>query len=125
MKVGEVMNRVIVIDAGMEVRGASKVMSEKGIGCLVVMKKDKLVGIITERDIIKNIGKIGGKVSSIMSKGVVTIDQTESLDDAAMLMSEKKIKKLPVIHKGKLVGIITATDIIANSDSLNENFLFE
>ena len=125
MRVGEIMKRVIVVDAGMGLKEASKVMSEKDIGCLVVMRKDKLIGIVTERDIIKNVGRIGCKVSSIMSGGVVTIDQAENLDDAAAIMTEKKIKKLPVVHKGKLVGIVTATDILAHSDSLNENFLFE
>ena len=125
MKVGEVMNRVIVIDAGMEVRGASKVMSEKGIGCLVVMKKDKLVGIITERDIIKNVSNLNKKVSSVMSRNVKTIDYDDSIDDAVAIMSAKKIKRLPVLQKGKLVGIITATDIIANSDMIDEEFFFD
>lgn len=60
-----------------------------------------------------------------MSKEIVTIGHNESIDNAALIMSEHKIKRLPVLENDKLVGIITATDIIANSDILNEDFLFD
>ena len=60
-----------------------------------------------------------------MSKNVVTIEQEENIDFAAREMRENKIKRLPVVKNSKLVGIVTATDLIANSDELNENFFFE
>jgi len=125
MKVSEIMNKVIAIDHEVSVKEAAKIMSNRNIGSLVVLKKNKIVGIMTERDILKNISSLGRKIASVMSKNVVTIEQGETMDNAALIMTEKKIKRLPVIDKGKLIGIITGTDIVANSDVLNEDFLFD
>jgi CBS domain-containing protein len=123
MNVSEIMNKVMVAKGEMSLREAARIMSTKGIGCLVIVKGEKILGIVTERDVMKNMGGLGRKVSSAMSKSVVTIDEHESLDSAASLMTAHKVKRLPVTYKGKLVGIITATDLVANSDLLNENFL--
>lgn len=125
MKVSEIMNKAIVIEEDINLRQAAKVMSDKNIGSLIVMKGEKIIGIITERDIMKNVNKLGEKISSVMSKEVITIEHNESLDNAAILMAEHKIKRLPVIKKNELVGIVTATDLLANSDSLAEDFLLE
>lgn len=125
MQVKEIMNKVIAIEHDVSVREAAKIMSNRNIGSLVILRKNKIVGIMTERDILKNISFLGKKISSIMSKNVVTIDQGETIDNAALIMTEKKIKRLPVIDRGKLVGIITGIDIVANSDVLNEDFLLD
>lgn len=125
MKVKEAMNKAVVIEADIKIRDAAKIMSERGIGSLIVMSKEKIVGIITDTDIMRNIDKLDSQISKIMSRNVVCIDAEESLDEVARLMAEKKIKRLPALKKEKLVGIITATDIIANSEELNEQFLFE
>ena len=125
MKVKEVMNKVVVIDKDVNLKQASQIMSNKNIGSLIVLRNNKIVGIVTERDILKNISTLGKKITSVMSKSVVTVDHNESLDNAALIMTEKRVKRLPITDKGKLVGIITATDIIANSDVLNEEFFFD
>ena len=125
MKVSEVMNKAIAIENDLSLKKAARIMSSKNIGSLIILKKDKIAGIITDSDIMRNISSLGRKVNSIMSKKVVTIDCDETIDNAALIMTRCKIKRLPVIEKGKLIGIITATDIIANSDVLNEDFLFE
>lgn len=125
MKVSEVMNKAFVVEDEISLKQAAKIMSDKGIGSLVVMKKDKIMGVVTERDILKGVNNLGGKVSQIMSKGVVTIDRNDTIDNAALLMAKNKIKRLPVLKGGTLVGIITATDILANSESINEEFLLD
>jgi len=125
MKVSDIMNKAIAVDFDIGVKQAAKIMSQKNIGSLIILKKDQLVGIITERDIIKNVSNLNKKVSSVMSRNVKTIDYDDSIDDAVAIMSAKKIKRLPVLQKGKLVGIITATDIIANSDMIDEEFFFD
>ena len=119
------MNKAIVIDHDVSVKEAAKIMSNRNIGSLIVLKKNKIVGIMTERDVLKNVSSLGRKISHVMSKNVITIDYGESIDNAALIMTEKKIKRLPVIDEGKLVGIMTATDIVANSDLLNEDFFFD
>ncbi len=125
MQVKEIMNKAVVIEHDVSVKEAAKIMSSRNIGSLIFLKNNKIKGIITEKDILRNISSLNKKISSIMSKNVITINQDESLDNAALLMTEKKIKRLPVMNNEKLVGIITATDIIANSDLLNEDFFFE
>jgi len=125
MKVKEIMNKAVVVDHNISVREAAKIMSDRNIGSLIILKSSKIIGIITERDVMKNISSLSKGISSIMSKNVISVECNESIDNAALIMNEKKIKRLPVVDSGKLVGIITATDLIANSDILNEDFFFE
>lgn len=125
MKVEKIMNKAVVIDKDAKLKEVAKIMSARNIGCVIVMKGEKISGIITERDILKNIEKMDSKISSVMSVNVITIDSGESLDNAAIIMDSHKIKRLPVVRDGKLVGIITTTDLLAHIDDLNENFFFE
>ena len=129
MQVKEIMNKVITIKPDATIKDAADLMSKKRFGCLVVVDEEKIVGIITERDILSKVeakGKSGKSVlvKDIMSEKVVTTEPNENIDDAALLMSKNKIKKLPVIDNDKLVGIITSTDIIKNSDRINESYFF-
>jgi len=125
MKVSEIMNKAYVADGSISMKEAAKIMSEKNVGCLIVMKGDKILGIVTERDVIKNIGQLGSKISSVMTKSVITVDASDNIDNAAVVLAKNRIKKLPVLKKGKLAGIITATDIIAHSEDINEEFFIE
>lgn len=125
MKVLDIMHEVKVISPGLTLKEAAEIMSKENIGSLVIIRNGKLVGIITERDVLRNIKKLSSSVEKIMSKNVVTIEDTESIDMAAEIMAEKKIKRLPVTREKKLVGIITATDVLAYSTDINENFILD
>ena len=125
MKISKIMNKAIVVDDNIKLKEAAKIMSEKNIGSLIIMKNDKIIGIITERDILKNIKKLDSKISDAMSRNVITIKEDESLDNAALLMDRYKIKRLPVVKNEKLVGIITVTDLLAHAEEWGENFFFE
>lgn len=125
MKVSELMKKAVAVDENITLKDSAKIMSQKQIGSLIVVKGEKIAGIITERDVLKNIDKLSSRLSEVMSKNVITISPKKSIDEAALLMSESKIKRLPVVDKGELAGIITATDILAHSDALNEDFLIE
>ena len=115
---------VVTIRPNLSLREASKIMSKFGIGSLVVVEDENLVGIITSTDIIKAVAE--GKdvdqtlVSEVMSKDVITVDPDESLEEAVEKMMERNIKRLPVVEGGKLVGIITASDIIVVEPKLIE-----
>jgi predicted transcriptional regulator len=125
MIVSEVMNRVATISVNITLRHAARVMSREGIGSLVLMKKDKAKGIITERDIIKNIDKIDKKISTVMSKKLVTVDGWEQLEEVAKIMKKHGIKRVLVRGKKReLIGIVTATDMIANADLFNAEMDF-
>lgn len=125
MRVSDVMNKVVAVEESITLSDAAKIMSDRNIGCVVVLKGDDIKGIVTDRDILKNIGKSSQKISTIMTRDVITIDENESIDNAAIIMSENNIRKLPVIGNNKLIGIITATDIIRNSESINLDFLLD
>jgi CBS domain-containing protein len=125
MKVSEVMNKVMVVDDNISLKQAAKIMSDKNIGCLIVTKNDKILGIITESDIVKNVNALEKKVSQVMNKNVACVDREDEINQAARLMAEKKIKRLPVLKGDELVGIITVTDLIANAEELDDDFFFD
>jgi len=121
LKVSEVMTpKVIAISPDRSVAEAARIMKERDIGSVVVMEGEKLVGIVTERDIITRfVAKEDGrkpedvKVEEIMTKNPVLIGESEDLIEAARIMSEKNIRRLVVVNReGKVVGIISARDIV-------------
>jgi CBS domain-containing protein len=125
MKVLDIMHDVKVISPGLTVKEAADIMSKEAIGSLVIISNGKVAGIITERDILRNIKRSKEKVDKVMSKNVISVEDTDTIERAAEIMTASKIKRLPVTRQGKLVGIVTATDLIANSTSINENFLLD
>ena len=105
---------VITIDLNKTIHEAAVLMSEKGIGSLVVTENDIPAGIITERDIVRRVVAnkmpFDTKISDIMSKSLITIDPDSSLREAARLMRDYKIRRLPVTKENKLVGILVSSD---------------
>jgi CBS domain-containing protein len=119
-EISKIMNKAFIVDDNVTLKSAAKMMSDKNIGSLLIVKEGKIKGIITERDILKNISKLNLRVSLVMSKKVITIESEEKIEEAIGIMSENKIKRMPVMKDGKLAGIITATDIIAHAKEINE-----
>jgi CBS domain-containing protein len=117
LKIEDIMvETVITVEADATVMKAVKVMNENEIGCLVITRKGRAVGILTERDLLKRvIGKslnpAKTKVRDIMTKPLIAGYPDMDLEDATRLMFEKKIKKLPVVDNGRLKGLITLTDV--------------
>ena len=125
MLVKEVMNRNLkTVRPEDTVKLAAQIMNENHIGALVVVSgSGEVVGILTERDILTDVVATGKsadevKVSEIMTPNIVTITPDKTLEEAADIMTENRIKKLPVVHEGRLVGIVTATDLIAYEKDL-------
>lgn len=113
---GAMIEDVVTVDAEATVKEAVEIMNKHEIGCLVVMEKNKLVGILTERDMLKKVlGESRNpettKVSEIMTTPVITTSPTTNLEEAAKLMFKKNVKKLPIVSEGKLVGLVTLTDL--------------
>ena len=119
------MNKALAIEEKTSLKEAAKIMSDKNVGGLIVMKGDKVSGIVSESDILKSVSNLGKKVSEVMNKKVISIDKSDSVEDAAEIMAQNKIKRLPVFSKGELVGIVTATDILAHSEAINDDFFFD
>jgi CBS domain-containing protein len=119
LKIENVMvSDVITVEAEATVRQAVDLMNENEIGCLIVVdEEEKPVGILTERDLLRRVlamrkDPVRAKVSQVMSKPLVTGTPHMDLEAAMKLMFKKKIKKLPVVEDGQLVGLVTLTDIV-------------
>jgi len=131
MLIKEIMQKnVKTIRSDDNVMEAAKIMNQSRIGSLVAVDgKGKIEGILTERDIMRGVvaeGLIASdvKISEIMTKKVIVISPDISLEEAADIMSEYKIKKLPVVEGGQLVGIVTTTDLISYEKNLVEKIAF-
>ncbi len=98
------------------IEDAAKIFYEKNVNSLLVIEDDKLIGIITEKDLVAGILVFGHKkdekVRKVMSTPVVSVSPDISVIKAANIMIEKRIHKLPVLEKGKLVGLISSSDLI-------------
>ncbi len=109
---------VVTIETSKTVFEAAKLMSSKGVGCLVVVIQAFPVGIITERDIVRRIvakrSSLDVKVTEVMTKTLITVDPDSSLKESARIMSNNKIRRLPVLKNNKLVGIVAASDFVRN-----------
>jgi len=126
MLVQEVMTKnVVKIDCNKSVYDACTEYSKNEVGSLVVMDKDIVVGIITERDTIERVilnkkDPLKTKVKDIMTPNITTIHALAPLEKASKIMREKHIKKLPVILNNKIVGIITETDLSQTIEAFSE-----
>jgi CBS domain-containing protein len=126
MRVKEIMTtEVKTVSPKSTIQQAAKLMSQFRIGCLLVAEKKTLVGIITESDIMrevvsKNLLPSKAKVEEFMTREVVAVGPDTEIEDAADAMTERKVKRLPVIYKNQLVGIVSAVDIVAAEPKLME-----
>jgi len=98
------------------VQKAVEIMNKNRINCLVVTYNKRIAGIITERDLLERVLEKGKdpketKVSEIMTRQVLVGKPTMELVEASNFMFEKNVKKLPIMEKNRLVGIVTLTDI--------------
>jgi CBS domain-containing protein len=107
---------VVTVEVDATVKEAVDLMNKHDIGCLITVKQGKAVGIVTERDMLtrvlaesRNPERI--HVSEIMSSPLIMVDPEMDLQEAARLMFKMKVKKLPVVSKGDLIGLLTLTDI--------------
>ncbi len=120
--VRDVMTRgVKTIDLRSTILDAAKAMAKWKIGSLVVVEGTKPVGMVTEGDISRSVAD-GVEPSTALGKfgmkRLLTVAQDEKVEVAAKMMSAARVKKLPVMEGGALVGIITQTDIVGSTFSL-------
>ena len=109
----------VAISADTTLQDAYRLMQEKGIRHLPVVEGEKLVGVITDRDLRLATSALaltpfptGSRVSAVMSHSPLTADASDPLEEAARTMRERKIGCLPVLDDGRLIGIITGLDLL-------------
>ncbi|PSN83515.1 hypothetical protein B9Q11_00345 [Candidatus Marsarchaeota G2 archaeon ECH_B_SAG-F08] len=116
IKAKEIMrvNPVIVgIDAPLDV--VAQAIIKGNMGCVLVQQEGKVVGIITERDVVKKLA-LGADVKnvksgSIMSTPIIAIDPETTIEEALKLMAQNGIRRLPVVSDGKLLGVVVLEDL--------------
>jgi len=111
------IENVITAKPHENVRKAAELMNKHEIGCLIVVNGEKPVGIVTERDMLNRIihkSKPPEKtvISEIMTQPLITASPNMRAGDAAKLMIEHNIKKLPVVENQKLLGLVSLTDLL-------------
>ncbi|MEQ9228543.1 MAG: CBS domain-containing protein [Parvibaculum sp.] len=105
------------IEATTSIRDAARIMRDKGIGCLPVGENDRLVGMVTDRDICcravaESLDPSGTTVRSVMTEGITWCYEDETEEDAAKHMREHNIRHLPVLsRKKRIVGVLSLGDL--------------
>jgi CBS domain-containing protein len=99
------------------VQEALAVMAEHGIGSVLVMEGDRLAGILTERDFARKLGVQGRAPSAVavrevMTANLITVTPDQSVNECMAIMTEKRIRHLPVIENGRLVGLVSIGDVV-------------
>jgi CBS domain-containing protein len=106
-------HKVCVIQPEASAQEAAQLLDQMRISGLPVVNTDsRIIGIITEADIISKVDREGLQVADIMSHEVTVVDEETSVSEIAMLLTERKIKRVPVVRDGRLVGIVSRADIV-------------
>jgi len=118
MTIADIMTKsVISVDSSITINESAKMMEDAKVGAVIVMEDNLPVGIVTDRDFSVKVAahayEITSPVKQIMSTPLFAINLDESVRTAADLMHERGIMKLPVIEDEKVVGIVTARDIVS------------
>ena len=107
---------VIAVDATLTINEAAKMMEDAKVGAIIVMENNKPLGIVTDRDFAVKVAahayQISEPIKKIMSSPLIAIGPEETVLMAADLMYTRGVRKLPVIDNDKVVGMITATDLV-------------
>ena len=125
VKVSEAMTKKpVVVSPNISISECAKIMHENNVGSLIVKEGD-LLGIITEEDIVrkvvsKKLDTEGTTAKNIMESNLFTISGREDVYEALILMRDKKIRHLPVVQNGELIGFLTLKDILKIQPRLSE-----
>jgi CBS domain-containing protein len=119
------------IDADKSVAYAAKMLRDEDVGVAPIVEGDKLIGMLTDRDIAIRVVAEGRDpdrvtVRDVASKQVVTIDPQQDLDEALRIMAKHKVRRLPVVEEdGKLVGVVAQADVAREGDDTQTGRLVE
>ncbi len=126
MRVSDIMSsRLFTVNQNANLIDVAKIMKEQGIGAVPVCEGERLLGIVTDRDIIiravaerKDIQKI--LAGQVMTLEPVCVEEKDTLSHAADLMAEYQVKRLPVMKNNKIIGMITLGDLAVEHLGMDE-----
>lgn len=110
-------SEVASVPPKVSVAGLLEELARHNIGAMVVLDGDRLVGIVSERDVVRRLNERGAAllnvpVEEIMTTDVVTCGPDETVDRLAAIMTERRIRHMPVVSGGELVGIVSIGDVV-------------
>lgn len=114
---GKAKRGVVTADESTSMREAVKLMATNKFGALVITSAGAPVGIVTERDVLRQAALDGGAflekpVSESMTRDIVVGRQEDDVEVAKAVMTEKRFRHMPIMHEGKLVGIVSIGDVV-------------
>lgn len=114
MKAKDIMtNNLIVVDKDSDIFEVANIMKKNDIGFLPVSDKNKIIGVITDRDIVvKVVANKDTKITNYISKDIITCNCDDSIDTILNKLKENKIKRILVIDNKKVLGVISLSDIL-------------
>src|SRR5690349_9490884 len=121
MRISDVLrskgSSVATVDPGISVSGLVSELARHNVGAMVVVENEVVVGIVSERDVVRRLHEHGAdllnaRVSEIMTSNVFTCLPTDSVDSLAATMTERRIRHMPVVVDGRLIGIVSIGDVV-------------
>ena len=122
MTIDQILNdkgrEVVSVNAGCPLREAARILDEKRIGAVVALgEAGAIVGVLSERDIVRQVARQGETalnmtVGDAMTRDVVTIESGTKVNDALQLMTDRRVRHLPVFRNEQLVGVVSIGDLV-------------
>ncbi len=113
------IDQIYSVQPTTKVLDAVKLMADKGVGALLVLDNGKLAGIVSERDYARKVVLMSrsshtAEVREIMTADVICVNPAQSIEHCMELMTEKRLRHLPVLEDGQLIGLISIGDLVKN-----------
>ena len=110
-------HQVVSVEPDAKLSAAVKIMSEQRIGSVLVMNGTRIEGILSERDIVcvlceRGAGVLGEPVSAVMTRKIISCRPSDSVAVLMEVMTSEKIRHLPVVEEGRLVGLVSIGDVV-------------
>jgi CBS domain-containing protein len=109
---------VVTLLASHTLRQAAQLLDDKKIGAVVALdENERIIGVLSERDIVRQVARQGAAaldmaVGNAMTRAVVTVTSTTPVDEAMQVMTDRRIRHLPVVHNDRLTGVISIGDLV-------------
>lgn len=111
----------VTVDVAATVEDAARLLTDHGVGALVVVDADRPVGIVTDRDLVVRVLARGaaadGRIDGVMSMGVVALDADEDVEELYAVFGRHAIRRVPVVDHDRVVGMISLDDAVVSTSS--------
>ena len=129
MKIEDIMTKnIITSNIKCSIYEVSLLMKNYNIGFIPITEQNKVIGVITDRDIvikaISNSSNTNTNIENYITKKIIYLEQNHDIEDCLKLMSKHKVKRIIITNKGKMIGIISISDIINHYSNTISNYSY-